>query len=80
MWVGVEFYTILMKWCKNWCGLEMLQSKREKVQGQRKKVQSSTRFNKELKRLRWTIKEKGRPSVEAVGKGEGVLRAGFHEN
>ena len=24
MWVGVEFYTILMKWCKNWCGLEML--------------------------------------------------------
>ena len=26
MWVGVEFYTILMKWCKNWCGLEMLSS------------------------------------------------------
>ena len=24
VWVGVEFYTILMKWCKNWCGLEML--------------------------------------------------------
>ena len=27
MWVGVEFYTILMKWCKNWCGLEMLHKK-----------------------------------------------------
>ena len=25
VWVGVEFYIILMKWCKNWCGLEMLE-------------------------------------------------------
>ena len=29
MWVGVEFYTILMKWCKNWCGLKMLLTKGE---------------------------------------------------
>ena len=52
--------------------------KRYKDKG--KGVRSSTRFDKELKRLRWTINEKGRPSVEAVGKGEGVLRAGFYEN
>ena len=52
--------------------------KRYKDKG--KGVQSSTRFDRELKRLRWTIKEKWRPSVEAIGNGDEVLRAGFYEN
>ena len=43
-------------------------------------VQSSTRFDRELKRLRRTIKKKGRPRVEALRKGDEGSKAAFYEN
>ena len=49
--------------------------KRYKDKG--KRVQSSTRFDRELKRLRWTTKEKGRSRVEVVRKGDGGSKASF---
>ena len=52
--------------------------KRYKDKG--KGVQGSTRFDKELKRLRWMIKDKGRPIVDDIGKGVGVSKVGFYEN
>ena len=52
--------------------------KRYKDKG--KRVQSLTKFDRELKRLRWMIKEKGRSRVEAVGKGDEGSKAGFYEN
>ena len=52
--------------------------KRYKDKG--KRVQSSTKFDRELKRFRWMIKEKRRSKVEAVGKGDEGSKAGFYEN
>ena len=45
----------------------MIEGRREKVEGKRERAHSYAKFSRELKKLEWNVKEKGRIRVGASG-------------